>query len=73
MAWSNVLTVWQGVAVMSNPAQRSARRLLDREASEYVRGLLARDVLRLRLQALAETTPEADRLARLLEEGVPDD
>jgi len=66
---------------MDKLAQAAARRLLDQEASDYVRGLLGadginlpagatcRDVLLARLQALAKHNKEAARLARELEEG----
>lgn len=65
---------------MDNLARDSARRLLDQEAPEFVRDLLAkdglevpanatgRDILLARLQALAKHNQEAARLARELEE-----
>lgn len=61
--------------------QGAARRTLDREAPQIARDLLekdglevpdgatGRDVLRVRLQAMAGKVPEAGRLARLLGDG----
>ena len=66
---------------MRDLARDSARRLLDQEASDYVRGLLekdginlpagatCRDVLLARLRVLSKHNQEAARLARELEEG----
>ena len=72
----------EGVVEMYEGKRRNpARRTLDREAPQIARDLLekdglevpdgatGRDVLRVRLQAMADKVPEAGRLACLLDEG----